>query len=430
MNARDSEKLAGVLENKGYVEGTDEESADIVIFNTCTVRENANERLYGRVGHLKKSCAENKNKIVGICGCMMQEPDEVSNIKNKYPFVKLIFGTYNIDEFENLLDEVLLTNAKVIKVLNESINIDKKLPSKRVYDFKCGVNIMYGCNNFCSYCIVPYVRGREISRDVKTILDEIRDDVRDGVVEVMLLGQNVNSYKGKIDKDSNQIISFPELLTKVCEIDGLKRVRFMTSHPKDLSDELIDVISKNEKCCRHIHLPLQSGSDRILKLMNRKYDRERYLNIVNKIRKQISDVSITTDIIVGFPSETDDDFNDTIDIIEKIGFDSVFTFEYSKRTGTPAAKMEGQVDINIVKKRFEKLLDVVEKTSYKNCDKYVGRTMSVLVESKNREQGRLTGRLSNNYIVHFNGSDDLIGKIIDIKLTKSCGFYFEGKICK
>ena len=430
MNARDSEKLAGILESKGYIESENEETADVVIFNTCTVRENANERLYGRVGHLKKSCLENKDKIVGICGCMMQELDEVETIKKKYPYVKLIFGTHNIDEFSEYFDQVFKNKTKVFNVIDEPLNVEKKLPSKRVFSFKCGVNIMYGCNNFCSYCIVPYVRGRERSRDVQSILDEIKEDVKDGVIEVMLLGQNVNSYKGTLDKESNEIISFPELLSMVCKIEGLQRVRFMTSNPKDLSDELIKVIKDNDKCCKHIHLPIQSGSDRILKLMNRKYDRDHYIDIVNKIRSEIEDVAITTDIIVGFPSESDKDFEDTIDIIEKIGFDSVFTFEYSKRSGTKAAEMKEQVDTKIIKKRFEKLLATVEKTSYKNCDKYVGKTMSVLVESKDRDFGKLTGRLSNNYIVHFAGDDSLIGKIINIRLVKSCGFYFEGEICK
>ena len=276
MNARDSEKLAGVLEKKGYVEGLDEQTSDIVIFNTCTVRENANMRLYGRVGQLKKSCLENRKKIVGICGCMMQEKDEVETIKSKYPHVRLIFGTHNIDEFEKLIDKVLLDNERVIEVIDKAYGIEKDMPSKRAYSFKCGINIMYGCDNFCTYCIVPYVRGRERSRSAESIIEEIKSFVSDGVVEVMLLGQNVNSYKGRLSDDSDDIISFPELLSKVCKIEGLKRVRFMTSHPKDLSDNLIDVISDNLNCCKHIHLPVQSGSNRILDLMNRHYTREKY----------------------------------------------------------------------------------------------------------------------------------------------------------
>lgn len=429
MNARDSEKLAGVLEKKGYTEGIDEETSDIVIFNTCTVRENANKRLYGRVGHLKKSCAENRDKIVGICGCMMQETDEVETIKKKYPHVKLIFGTHNIDEFEKLIDKVLKDNERIIEVLDKADGIEKDMPSKRVYPFKCGVNIMYGCDNFCTYCIVPYVRGRERSRTAKSIIDEIKRDVDDGVVEVMLLGQNVNSYKGKLDDDSDKVLTFPELLSMVCKVDGLKRVRFMTSHPKDLSDELIDVIRDNNNCCKHIHLPVQSGSDRILESMNRHYTKEKYLSIVDKIRRELPDVAITTDVIVGFPGETEDDFNETIDLIEKVNFDSVFTFEYSKRTGTKAASMDNQVDAVIVKKRFDRLLKTVEKNSRYNSEKYVGRVMDVLVESKDRDMGKLTGRLSNNYLVHFEGDESLIGSIIDVKLMKACGFYFEGEKC-
>lgn len=429
MNARDSEKLAGVLEKKGYTEGIDEDTSDIVIFNTCTVRENANKRLYGRVGHLKKSCAENRDKIVGICGCMMQETDEVETIKKKYPHVKLIFGTHNIDEFEKLIDKVLKDNERTIEVLDKADGIEKDMPSKRVYSFKCGVNIMYGCDNFCTYCIVPYVRGRERSRTAKSIIDEIKRDVDDGVVEVMLLGQNVNSYKGKLDDASDKVLTFPELLSMVCKVDGLKRVRFMTSHPKDLSDELIDVIRDNNNCCKHIHLPVQSGSDRILESMNRHYTKEKYLSIVDKIRRELSDVAITTDVIVGFPGETEDDFNETIDLIEKVNFDSVFTFEYSKRTGTKAASMDNQVDAVIVKKRFDRLLKTVEKNSRYNSEKYVGRVKDMLVESKDRDMGKLTGRLSNNYLVHFEGDESLIGSIIDVKLMKACGFYFEGEKC-
>ena len=429
MNARDSEKIAGVLEKKGFIEGVDEETSDIVIFNTCTVRENANMRLYGRVGHLKKSCIENKNKIIGICGCMMQEPDEVQTIKTKYPYVKIIFGTHNIDEFEKILDEVLSENKKVISVESEAIGIEKDMPSKRVFSFKCGVNIMYGCNNFCTYCIVPYVRGRERSRSVKSIINEIENDVRDGVKEIMLLGQNVNSYKGVVSENDGRAVSFPELLDEVCKIDKLERVRFMTSHPKDLSDDLISVIKNNKKCCRHIHLPLQSGSNRILKLMNRNYTRERYLEIIDRIRVEIEDVAISTDIIVGFPSETEEDFNDTLNILEKVKFDSVFTFEYSKRSGTKAADMPNQINKDIVKERFKRLLMVVEQSSSENSNKYVGKVVDVLVEGRDKEKGKLTGRTSNNYLVHFDGDESLIGNIINVKLIKSFGFYFEGEKC-
>ena len=432
MNARDSEKLAGVLEEKGYKEIDDENTADIVIFNTCTVRENANQKLYGHIGQLKSSYMQNKKKIIGICGCMMQEKDEVIKIKEKYPYVKLIFGTHNIDEFSDLIDEILSSNERVIKVYDKSDNIERTLPTKRVYKFKCGINIMFGCNNFCTYCIVPYVRGRERSRDVDSIISEIEKVVKDGVIEVMLLGQNVHSYKGKASNKysftNNDEVTFSELLNEVCKIDGLKRVRFMTSHPKDLSDNLIEVIKNNKKVCRHIHLPVQSGSNDILERMNRHYTREKYIGVVNKIRNEIEDVAITTDIIVGFPGERDIDFDDTISLIKEIGYDAVFTFEYSKRTGTKAASMENQVPTNIVKDRFKILLDVVEECSGKNTKKYEGRIMDVLVEGIDKEKGKLTGRLSNNYLVHFEGDNNLIGKIVDVKLVKSKGFYFEGEL--
>lgn len=434
MNARDSEKIAGVLEEKGYIEANDEHDADIVIFNTCTVRENANEKLYGHIGQLKSSYMENKNKIIGVCGCMMQEKDEVDKIKEKYPYIKLIFGTHNIDEFSSLIDEVVSTKKKVIKVYDKAENTEKALPSKRVYDFKCGINIMFGCDNFCTYCIVPYVRGRERSRDVDSIIDEIAKNVADGVVEVMLLGQNVNSYKGKASAKyrfiDNENVKFPELLNEVCKIDGLKRIRFMTSHPKDLSDELIEVIKNNEKVCRHIHLPVQSGSDRILEKMNRHYDRKHYMDVVKKIRDSIDDVAITTDVIVGFPTETEEDFNDTLSLIKEVNYDSVFTFEYSKRTGTKAADMDGQVPTSIVKERFKKLLKVVEECSGKNTLRYEGKDMEVLVESEDKISGKFTGRLSNNYLVHFDGDKSLIGKLLKVKLIKSKGFYFEGEIVK
>ena len=432
MNARDSEKLAGILEEKGYVENIDEETADIVIFNTCTVRENANQKLYGHIGQLKKSYLKNKNKIIGICGCMMQEEDEVSNIKEKYPYVKLIFGTHNIDEFGNLIDEVLNNQKKVIRVYKEAENVEKTMPTKLVYYFKCGINIMFGCNNFCTYCIVPYVRGRERSRDVDSIITEIKNVVKNGVIEIMLLGQNVNSYKGTASssykfKDNNNV-TFPELLDEVSKIEGLKRIRFMTSHPKDLSYELIEVIKNNKNICRHIHLPVQSGSDKILLAMNRHYDRDKYLNLIKKIRDNIEDVAITTDIIVGFPGETEDDFEDTLSLINEVLFDSVFTFEYSKRTGTKAADMDNQVPLDVVKNRFDKLLKVVEMSSGYNTEKYVGRVMEVLVECEDKLSGKLTGRLSNNYLVHFDGKKDLIGKLINVKLLKSRKFYFEGEI--
>ena len=425
MNAKDSEKYEGILEKCGFKLCNDEENADFVLFNTCTIRENANKRLYGRIGQLKNSYYKNKNKIIGICGCMMQEEDEVSYIKNKYPYVKLIFGTHNIYNFPKLLYDVLKEQKRNIEIVPDNNIIVENLPSHRKYSFKCGINIMFGCNNFCSYCIVPYVRGREKSRNSEDIINEIKNLVKDRVVEVMLLGQNVNSYG-----NDNSNYSFPELLENVSKIEGLKRIRFMTSHPKDFSDELIEVIKNNKNICRHIHLPLQSGSNKILKLMNRKYTREHYLNIINKIKNNIKDVSITTDIIVGFPNEDEEDFNDTLSIIKEVGFDSVFTFEYSKRTGTVASKMENQVDEKIVKIRFKKLLDTINEMNKNKFDKFIGNTYEVLVEEKDRENNLYLSRLSNNIICYIEGNDDMIGKFYDVKVLNNHGFYLDGEVVK
>ena len=421
MNAKDSERLAGMLTAMGFKNIDDEQKADVVLFNTCTVRENANERLYGRIGQLKQSYNNNKNKIIGICGCMMQEKDEVELIQKKYPYVKLIFGTYNIYEVPSLIYELLQNEKKVIRVYDKPVDIEENLPADRKYSFKCGINIMYGCNNFCSYCIVPYVRGRERSRKQEDILSEIKQVVNDGVVEVMLLGQNVNSYGNDLSAENK--ISFPELLSKVCDIEGLKRVRFMTSHPKDFSDELIEVMKTHDKICRQVHLPVQSGSNEILKKMNRKYTREHYLSLIEKIKKDLPDVSLSTDIIVGFPQESEKDFEDTLDLIEKVNFDNVFTFKYSKRTGTKAATMDGQVDEKIVDERFDRLLKLTRNLSSNNCDKFVGKTVEVLVEDIEKEKNLLVGRMSNNTLVYFEGEKELIGRIINVKIDKSYGFY-------
>ena len=427
MNAKDSEKLEGVLIKAGFTKEENEENADVVLFNTCTVRENANERLYGRIGQLKNSYLNNKNKIIGICGCMMQETDEVDKIKTKYPQVRLIFGTYNIYELPELLYEVIKTNDRVIKVYDKPQYIVEDLPKEKKYSFKCGVNIMYGCNNFCSYCIVPYVRGRERSRSFDDIINEVRNLVKDGVVEVMLLGQNVNSYGNDFDELEKTKHSFPMLLEAVANVDGIKRVRFMTSHPKDLSDELIEVIKNNDKICKHIHLPVQSGSNTILKEMNRKYTREHYLELVEKIKKNINDVSITTDIIVGFPGETEKDFLDTIDLIKKVDFDSVFTFIYSKRTGTKASTMENQIDEETKKDRFDRLLKTIDEMNKNRFIDLVGNVKEVLVEELDKVDGYVTGRLSNNILVHFKGDNTYIGKMKKVKLLESKGFYFMGE---
>ena len=422
MNARDSEKLVGVLENIGYVESEDEE-ADFVIYNTCTVRDNANQKVYGRLGYLNGFKKKNPEMKIGLCGCMMQEESVIEKIKKSYSFVDLIFGTHNIYKFAELVCQMLTSKKMVIDVWESTDKIVEELPTERKYAFKSGVNIMFGCNNFCSYCIVPYVRGRERSRQPKDIIKEIETLVADGVVEIMLLGQNVNSY----GKNLEEPVTFSELLEEVCKIEGLKRVRFMTSHPKDLSDDLIRVMKENKKICRHMHLPLQSGSTRLLADMNRRYDKEKYLGLVDKLREAMPDIAITTDIIVGYPGETEEDFLETVDVCEKVEFNSAFTFIYSPRTGTPAAAKE-QIPEDITKDRFQRLLKVVQDKGQKKTLEMTGNVEEVLVEQVNEHDDSLvTGRCDNNTLVHFKGDASLIGQIVSVKLTECKGFYFMGE---
>ena len=424
MNARDSEKLVGILEQVGYVE-TDEEHADFVIYNTCTVRENANNKVYGRLGYLSTIKKKNPEMFIGLCGCMMQEPDVVEKIKKNYKFVNLVFGTHNIYKFPELLYTSLTSDSMIVDIWKDTDKIVENLPVKRKFSFKSGVNIMFGCNNFCSYCIVPYVRGRERSREPKEIIREIEGLVADGVCEIMLLGQNVNSY----GKNLEQPMSFADLLREVNKIEGLKRIRFMTSHPKDLSDDLILAMKECDKVCKHMHLPLQSGSSRILKIMNRHYDKEQYLNIVDKLRKQIPDIAITTDIIVGFPGETEEDFRETMDVVQNVQYDSAFTFIYSRRTGTPAATMENQVSEDVIKERFDRLLEEVQKISAKKASALEGKVLPVLAEELNEHDSTLiTGRLDNNSVVHFPGTENMIGNIYQVRLNECKGFYYIGEI--
>ena len=423
MNARDSEKLLGVLEQIGYQEETNEEEADFVIYNTCTVRENANMRVYGRLGQLNRVKKQKPHMLIGLCGCMMQEPEVVEKIKKSYRFVDLIFGTHNIYKFAELIVTRLESQRMVIDIWKDTDMIVEDLPSERKFSFKSGVNIMFGCNNFCSYCIVPYVRGRERSRNPEDIIREIQGLVADGVVEVMLLGQNVNSY----GKTLEHPMTFAQLLTEIEKIEGLERIRFMTSHPKDLSDELIEVMKHSKKICKHLHLPVQSGSTEILKKMNRRYTKEQYLELVRKIKEAVPDISLTTDIIVGFPGETEEDFLETMDVVKKVRYDSAFTFIYSKRTGTPAATMENQVPEDVVKDRFDRLLKEVQSISAEVCSVHEGTTQSVLVEAVNdHDPALVTGRLSNNILVHFPGEKELIGKIVSVRLDACKGFYYIG----
>ena len=438
MNARDSEKLVGILEKIGYQE-TEDEHADFVIYNTCTVRENANNKVYGRLGYLSNYKKKNPDMMIALCGCMMQEPTVVETIRKKYKFVNLVFGTHNIYKFAELLCNAFESDSTIIDIWKDTDKIVEDLPVKRKFSFKSGVNIMFGCNNFCSYCIVPYVRGRERSREPKDIIREIENLVADGVVEIMLLGQNVNSY----GKNLENPVTFAELLREINNIEGLKRIRFMTSHPKDLSDdfgvtvvldtrlsdELIEAMKDCDKVCKHFHLPLQSGSSRILKIMNRHYDKEQYLQEVEKLRKAVPDIALTTDIIVGFPGETEEDFLETMDVVKRVRYDSAFTFIYSKRTGTPAATMDNQVPDDVVKDRFDRLLKEVQTISNEKAMMLEGKTMKVLAEEMDGQDDKLiTGRLDNNAIVHFPGDASMIGNIYNVKLVECKGFYYMGEI--
>ena len=426
MNARDSEKLIGILEQIGYVK-KETEDADFVIYNTCTVRENANNKVYGRLGYLHSQKKKNPDMMIGLCGCMMQEPEVVEKIRTSYRFVDLVFGTHNIYKFAELIVAAFESKGMIVDIWKDTDKIEEDLPVECKYRFKSGVNIMFGCNNFCSYCIVPYVRGRERSRDPKDILREIERLVADGVVEVMLLGQNVNSY----GKNLEHPMTFAQLLEEVEKIDGLERIRFMTSHPKDLSDELIEVLGKSKKICKHLHLPLQSGSSRILKEMNRHYTKEQYLELVKKIRAAVPDIALTTDIIVGFPGETEEDFLETMEVVKEVQYDSAFTFIYSKRTGTPAATKEDQVSPEVVKDRFDRLLHVVQKIGSQKAGALQGTVQKVLIEEINAQDEHLvTGRLSNNSVVHVPGGADLIGKIVNVSLDECKGFYYLGTLAE
>ncbi len=425
MNARDSEKLTGVLREAGYEIIDEETEADFVIYNTCTVRDNANQKVYGHLGLLKSRVKKNPNLRIALCGCMMQEASVIETIREKYKFVNLVFGTHNIFKFPELLYRMLTSDSQIIDIWEDTDQIVEDLPVDRKYSFKSGINIMFGCNNFCSYCIVPYVRGRERSREPKEIIREIEKLVNEGVIEVMLLGQNVNSYGKNLDNP----MSFAKLLKEIEKIDGLKRIRFMTSHPKDLSDDLIEVMAKSEKICKHIHLPLQSGSDRVLKEMNRRYTKEQYLSLVEKIKKAIPDVAVTTDIIVGFPGETAADVDDTIDVIRKVHYDNAFTFIYSKRTGTPAAARPDQCDEAEVKANFDRVLNAVKEEAMIRNGYLVGRVEEALVEEINAHDDTfVTGRLSNNSMVHFKGDASLIGKLVKVNILEAKGFYYMGEM--
>lgn len=423
MNEKQSEVVAGIMDEIGF-KRQETEDADVVIYNTCTVRENANLKVYGRLGKLHSLKKSNPDMKIALFGCMMQEKQVVDKIQKDYPFVNLVFGTHNIFKFAELFYEMENRDSQLIDIWEGTDKIVEELPTERNYSFKSGVNIMFGCNNFCSYCIVPYVRGRERSREPEAIVKEIEALVADGVTEVMLLGQNVNSY----GKTLEHPVTFAQLLEMLEDVEGLKRIRFMTSHPKDLSDELIETMAKSKKICHHLHLPLQSGSSRILKVMNRRYDKEKYLDLVDRIRTAIPDISLTTDIIVGFPGETEEDFQETLDVVAKCGYDTAFTFLYSKRSDTPAAAMENQVPQDVAKERFNRLLALVQQEGRRRSSRFEGSVQEVLVEEESKEKGIFTGRTEYNLLVHFPGNESLLGKYVRVHLDECRGFYYLGTL--
>lgn len=424
MNEEDSEKLSGMLKNIGYSKIDKREDADIIIFNTCAVRENAELKVYGNLGALKKLKEQRPNLIIAVCGCMMQQKGVAENLIKKYPFVDIVFGTHNSYKFPEYLNRVKQEGKSVIEILDKEEGIVEGIPVDRESSVKAFVTIMYGCNNFCTYCVVPYVRGRERSRNPEDIINEIKSLISKGYKEVTLLGQNVNSYSKELGGD----VDFAKLLRMINEIEGLERVRFMTSHPKDLSDEVIYAIRDCGKLCEAIHLPVQSGSDRILKIMNRHYDREQYLNLVKKIKKEIPGVALTTDIIVGFPGETEEDFQDTLNLVKEVEYDSAFTFIYSRRNNTPADKMEDQIDDKIKHDRFNRLIEVLNTISAKINKQYHLKNVEVLVEgtSKN-DENKLMGRTRTGKLVNFTGNKNNIGKLVNVKITEALSFSLNGE---
>ena len=422
LNENDSEKLAGIVEGMGFEKTEKLEEADLVIYNTCCVRENAEERLFGKLGELKKQ-KEEKGTIIAIGGCMMQEPAMLEKIKKSYNYTDIVFGTHTLHKFEEDLKKVLENGKKVRDVIDIDGEVIEDLPIKRNDNFKASVTIMYGCNNFCSYCIVPYVRGRERSREPEKILEEVEMLAKEGYKEITLLGQNVNSYNGR------ENYKFANLLNDVCKIDGIERVRFISPHPKDFTDDVIEAIANNSKIARVLHLPLQSGSSAVLKKMNRKYTKEQYLELVDKIKTRIPDVVLSTDIIVGFPGETEEDFEDTLDVVRKVNYEQVFMFIYSRREGTVADKMENQKPEEIKHKRFDRLKELFDSRVSENNQKYIGTTQKILVDgySKNDKE-TLTGRTDTNKVVNFKGNEELIGKMINIKITEEHKWYLTGEL--
>ena len=434
LNENDSEKLCGMLEEMGYIRTDNPKEADINLFNTCCVRENAEEKLFGKLGELKK-IKEQNGCIIAIGGCMMQEKHITKKIKESYPYTDIVFGTHTLHRFPEDLYKTLKEKKKIEDVLDVEGKIYEDLPIKRDSKIKASVTIMNGCNNFCTYCIVPYVRGRERSRMPKDIIQEVEKLAKEGYKEITLLGQNVNSYL-RVEKEKNipfeeyeGVNSFATLLKAINKIDGIERIRFVSPHPKDFTDDVIEAIAKSDKVCKLIHLPLQSGNTKVLKDMNRKYTKEQYLNLVEKMKSKIPNLTLSTDIIVGFPGETEEEFEDTLDVVRKVKFEQVYMFIYSRRVGTPGDKMENQIPEEIKHKRFDKLKELVESQIEENNNKYVGTIQKVLVEGKSKNnENMLTGRTDSNKVVVFEGNEDLINKLIDIKIVSQHMWYLKGNI--
>ena len=424
LNENDSEKIAGMLEKMSYSETDDIKEANLIIFNTCCVRENAEERLFGKIGEIKKM-KETREVILAIGGCMMQEEGMVEKIKKSYPFVNVIFGTHTLQNLPENIYKAIIENRKVKDVIDIDGEIYEGLPIKRNDKFKASVTIMYGCNNFCTYCIVPYVRGRERSREPELILEEVRGLAKEGYKEVTLLGQNVNSYVG-----NDKIRNFADLLNEVCKIDGIERIKFISPHPKDFTDDVIEAIANNEKICRIIHLPLQSGNTKVLKEMNRKYTKEQYLALAEKMRERIPGVEFSTDIIVGFPGETDEEFEDTLDVVRKVNFEQIFMFIYSIREGTVAAKREDQVPEKQKHVRFDKLKELYESRVDENNDKYLNRVQKLLIEGTSKNNSEMfEGRTDTNKVVIFKPNEDnKIGDIVSVRITEAHKWYLKGEI--
>ncbi len=426
QNFNDSEKICGMLSDMGYGFTEDKLSANIIIYNTCAVRENAEKRVYGNIGAIKNIKKKKENLLLGVCGCMVQQSAIAENVKKRYPYVDMIFGTHALYRFPEILYNAL-NEKRVFDVENSDGAICEDISCHRDAPPLAKIPIMYGCNNFCTYCIVPYVRGRERSRKMENILTEIKQVAEEGYKEVMLLGQNVNSY----GNDFADGTTFAGLLREVCKIEGIERIRFMTSHPKDISDELISVMASEEKICKQLHLPVQCGSSRVLKLMNRKYTKEQYLETIQKVREKMPEIVLTTDIIVGFPGETNEDFEETIDVLKKVRYDTIFSFIYSKRGGTPAATMEDCLTDEEKHKNFDRLLEVQNQISKEKNDEYLGKTEKVLVEGESKTNpDTLSGRTEGGKIVNFKGDTSLIGKIIDVKITKTQTWSLSGEMEK